>query len=275
LFLEVFFVISVENKQIGEIPLLHLARTNLFNKKLPLIIFIHGFTSAKEHNLHYAYLLAEKGFRVVLPDCLYHGARQTESNPSNLQMHFWEIVLQTVSELEQIKVHFEESHLIDSEKIGVVGTSMGGIVTLGALTKYPWIHSAVSLMGMPYYEKLAFAQIEGLRKQGKEIPLEQSAIDELFELLREKDLSLQPEKLMGRPLLFWHGKKDHVVPYSYAYEFYESIRPLYELTPEYLHFITDEKADHKVSREGVLKTVEWFEQHLLSNRMIYVTSQEK
>ena len=29
-------------------------------KALPLVFFIHGFTSAKEHNLHFAYLLAEK-----------------------------------------------------------------------------------------------------------------------------------------------------------------------------------------------------------------------
>ena len=273
--MEVFFVISVENKQIGEIPLLHLARSNLFDKKLPLVIFIHGFMSAKEHNLHYAYLLAEKGFRVLLPDCLYHGERQTEETRSHLQFHFWDIVLQTISELNDLKNYFDDSELIDSEKIGVVGTSMGGIITLGALTQYSWIHSAVSLMGMPYYEKLAQAQIEELKNQGKELPIEQSAIDELFDRLRERDLSQQPEKLMGRPLLFWHGKRDNVVPYSYAYDYYESIKEYYQQTPKFLQFISDEKADHKVSREGLLKTVEWFDKHLLSSSMMYVTSADK
>jgi len=268
-------VISVENKQIGEIPLLHLARSNLFDKKLPLVIFIHGFMSAKEHNLHYAYLLAEKGFRVLLPDCLYHGERQTEETRSHLQFHFWDIVLQTISELNDLKNYFDDSELIDSEKIGVVGTSMGGIITLGALTQYSWIHSAVSLMGMPYYEKLAQAQIEELKNQGKELPIEQSAIDELFDRLRERDLSLQPEKLMGRPLLFWHGKRDNVVPYSYAYDYYESIKEYYHQTPKFLQFISDEKADHKVSREGLLRTVEWFDKHLLSSSMMYVTSADK
>jgi uncharacterized protein len=273
--LEVYFLISVENKQIGEIPLLHLVQTNIFHEKLPLIIFIHGFTSAKEHNLHYAYLLAQKGFRVVLPDCLYHGERQTEETKSQLQFHFWEIVLQTILELNDIKEHFEDSQLIDSEKIGVVGTSMGGIVTLGALTKYPWIYTAVSLMGMPYYEKLAKAQIAELQKQGKELPFEKSVLEDLLDRLRERDLSLQPEKLMGRPLLFWHGKRDNVVPFSYAYEYYDSIKQYYHQTPQLLEFISDEKADHKVTRDGVFKTVEWFEKHLLIPSMIYVTSAEK
>ena len=55
-------------------------------------------------------------------------------------------------------------NLIDSERIGMVGTSMGGIVTLGSLTRYKWIKAAVSLMGMPYYEKFALWQIKELEK---------------------------------------------------------------------------------------------------------------
>ena len=56
--------------------------------------------------------------------------------------------------------YFEKEQLIDSERIGLVGTSMGGIVTLGSLTRYSWIKAAVSLMGMPYYEKFALWQLK-------------------------------------------------------------------------------------------------------------------
>lgn len=266
-------MVIIENLRIKELPVLHLAQKNKYDQKLPLILFVHGFTSAKEHNLHYAYLLAEKGFRVVLPEAKYHGERRLEEiSQHELNVRFWEIVLSLIEELEIIKNYFEGENKIDSHNIGLAGTSMGGIVTLGALTKYPWIKAAVSLMGMPYYEKFALWQIEQLNKNGITLPIERDELDSLLTRLRELDLSLQPEKLAGRPLLFWHGKNDTVVPYNYTYQFYDSIRPSYENSPEKLHFISDEHADHKVSREGVIKTVEWFELHLMNQSMIYVTT---
>ena len=51
-------------------------RRILKTKKYLLSIFLHGFTSAKEHNLHYAYNLAKKGIRVLLPDAHLHGVRE-------------------------------------------------------------------------------------------------------------------------------------------------------------------------------------------------------
>ena len=58
--------------------------------------------------------------------------------------------MQSIEELDVLRQYFEKESLIDSERIGMVGTSMGGIVTLGSLTRYKWIKAAVSLMGMPY-----------------------------------------------------------------------------------------------------------------------------
>ncbi|PMX98283.1 esterase, partial [Pseudomonas sp. MPR-R5A] len=81
--------------------------------------------------------------------------------------------------------------LADEDRIGVAGTSMGGIVTLGALTQYKWIKSAVSLMGMPYYEKFALAQIDMLKKDGVEIPLNEEELEHLMEKIRQLDISMQ------------------------------------------------------------------------------------
>jgi uncharacterized protein len=255
-------MVLIENKLIEGIPVLHIVKKHLYDQKLPFIMFIHGFGSAKEHNLHFAYLLAEKGFRVVLPEAIHHGERESGLKKHELAMNFWHIVMQTISELETLKNVYENENLIDANRIGLVGTSMGGIVTLGALTKYKWISTAVSLMGMPYYEKFALWQIDEIQKQGLKLPLKQSEIDELLYKLKDLDLGSQPEKLNQRPLLFWHGKQDNIVPFHYTYHFYESIQSLYSETPDKLQFITDEKAGHKVSREGLLKTVHWFETYL-------------
>jgi len=255
-------VILIENKVVHGIPVLHLAKKALFDTKLPFVIFMHGFTSAKENNLHYAYLLAEKGFRVVMPEAMYHGDRQGNMSKEKLALHFWDIVLQSIDEIDLVRQSFLKKELIDPNRIGLVGTSMGGIVTLGSLTRYKWIKAAVSLMGMPYYEKYALLQINEIKKSGMKLPLKEEEITELLNKLKQLDLSRQPEKLDRRPLLFWHGKQDPIVPFSYTYDFYERIKPLYEEKPEKLHFIIDEKSGHKVSREGVLKTVEWFSTYL-------------
>ncbi|WP_071393875.1 alpha/beta fold hydrolase [Bacillus tuaregi] len=252
----------IEKKSVNDIPVLHLAKKNLFHDRLPLVLFMHGFTSAKENNLHYAYLLAEKGFRVVLPEAMYHGERQVNMSKEKLMVHFWDIVLQSIDEIEVLRQYYFSENLIDPDRIGLVGTSMGGIITLGSLTRYKWIKAAVSLMGMPYYEKYALLQINEIKKRGLKLPFNEEQLASLLKKLIELDLSRQPKKLEQRPLLFWHGKQDPIVPFSYTYDFYERIKPLYEENPKKLQFIIDEKSGHKVSREGVLKTVEWFETYL-------------
>lgn len=255
-------VITINNEKINNIPVLHISDSAKSEQKLPLILFVHGFSSAKEHNLHYAYLMAENGFRVILPEALYHGERDEGLSEGAMQLHFWDIIINTISELETIKNSYVKAGLADEDRIGVAGTSMGGIVTLGALTQYKWIKSAVSLMGMPYYEKFALAQIDMLKKDGVEIPLNEEELEHLMEKIRQLDISMQQDKLAGRPLLFWHGKKDATVPFAPTYDFYETVKPLYADTPERFQFIADERAGHKVSREGLLQTVQWFETYL-------------
>ncbi|MEH7013874.1 alpha/beta fold hydrolase, partial [Neobacillus niacini] len=156
-------MIIVEKSFLNNIPFLHIVNKNVQQKKLPLVIFTHGFTSAKEHNLHYAYLLAEKGFRVILPEAMYHGEREQGLTEKDLYSHFWEIVIKTIHELNDFKEYYVNEGLVDQEQIGLAGTSMGGIVTLGALTKYKWVKAAVSLMGMPAYEKFSHWQLEQLQ----------------------------------------------------------------------------------------------------------------
>jgi uncharacterized protein len=256
-------VIIIEKNSQKNIPLLHLVHKEKLQSKLPMIIFIHGFTSAKENNLHYAYSLAEKGYRVILPEALYHGEREGNGySEIELYKYFWNIVIQTIHELEDVKEYYVQEELADPERIGLAGTSMGGIVTLGALTKYSWVKAAVSLMGMPAYEKFSQWQLDLLESQGFKLPFTEEQIMEQLAVLRDYDLSLQPEKLGNRPLLFWHGKKDPVVPYHLTYQFYQEIKNDYHKQPELLQFITDDNADHKVSREGLKATVEWFEKYL-------------
>ncbi|WLR51546.1 alpha/beta fold hydrolase [Bacillus tianshenii] len=258
-------MIVLDKEQPAGIPLLHVVQQEKMHQKLPTVIFVHGFTSAKEHNLHVAYYLAEAGIRVLLPEALHHGDRDEGLSEEDLMFSFWKIVIHTIHELEAIKEYYTAKEFIEEDKIGLVGTSMGGIVTLGALTQYDWIQSAVSLMGNPSYESFSRWQMDGIKKSGAPVPLDETEIEKQIASLKPYDLSAQLEKACDVPLLFWHGKLDQVVPFEHANDFYYNLRSAY---PDAItEFIEDEKAGHKVSREGVLATVEWFEKHLMNQKV--------
>jgi uncharacterized protein len=255
-------MITIDRKTVANIPLLEVVKKELLDEVLPTVFFFHGFTSAKEHNLHYAYLLAEKNIRVVLPEAILHGERSKGLGAEKLAFSFWNIILQNIKELGDLKEAYVGNHLTLEKNIGVAGTSMGGITTFGALCKYDWIKVGVSLMGNPAYHRFARSLVNDFRKQGHKIPFTEQQLEEEYQKLLPLDLSIQPEKLKKRPLLFWHGKKDSIVPYQYAYEFYEKVRIQYQDQPDHIRFILDEHAGHKVSRSGLLATVDWFEQFL-------------
>ncbi|MFC0469361.1 esterase [Halalkalibacter kiskunsagensis] len=259
-------MITIKNETIAQIPTLHVVKEEFqYKQVIPIIFFFHGFSSAKEHNLHVAYLLAEKGFRVILPDALHHGEREVLLKGNKRELAFWEIILKSIKELDEMKQELEIRKLINEEKIGVIGTSMGAITMFGALTQYPWIQTAVSFMGTAYYEAFANGLLKVVEEKG--LTIEQEMKDEMLRTIKPFDLSSQLDKLSGRPLLIWHGKEDNVVPYPFSEKLYQELEANYEDTPEKLQFLAEEKIGHKVSRRAVLSSVGWFEQHLLSSKV--------
>lgn len=252
-------MIGITKEQLGDIPSLVVVNTEKQKEALPVVVFFHGFTSAKEHNLPIAFLLAEKGFRVILPDSELHGEREHNVSALKKQVSFWDIVLQNVKEAEKIKNALDEVGLILDERIGVAGTSMGGITTSAALTQYEWIKTAVILMGSPKITAFAKTLVESFKNE--DLPVTEEQIEALYGELARCDLSLQPEKLNQRPLLFWHGQKDSVVPFDHSYTFYDSVKDNYK-NSEDIHFIKEKNTDHKVTRNAVLELVKWFEKYL-------------
>jgi fermentation-respiration switch protein FrsA (DUF1100 family) len=255
-------MITISSETIDSIPILHIAKQTEFESPLPTVIFQHGFTSAKEHNLAYAYLLAEAGYRTLLPDAVYHGERESNVAKEKRNLSFWDIVVNGIYDIDKLIHHYRDRGLIDHDRIGMAGTSMGGIITFGALTQYPWIKAAVSLMGLPNFVAFSKMQLEMIKKEGLMLPVSADELLEKMEKLQVFDLTYQTEKLAGRPLMVWHSTIDQVVPYEMTKQFFDEIQSLYGDRPEKLKMITDSTSGHKVPREAVLQTVEWFKTHL-------------
>ncbi|RNF38137.1 prolyl oligopeptidase family serine peptidase [Planococcus salinus] len=245
----------------GGIPLLHVAPEDNFDTELPTVVFFHGFTSAKEHNLHYAYQLARKGIRVLLPDALYHGERSENLDEVQLSLKFWEIVLTSIEELSFLHKYAEEKKLIKGHP-GVAGTSMGGITTLGALTVYPWIRTAAIMMGAPNYVELAKAQMHQFETNGFKLPISGEERKQMLASLARFDSTQKRELLNQRPLFFWHGEQDTTVPFAPTFKFYQVLKEDYQDVPERLKFIREPEAGHAVSRRGMLAATEWLARHL-------------
>ncbi|WP_173916962.1 alpha/beta fold hydrolase [Halobacillus sp. Marseille-Q1614] len=251
-------MIVIYRESFKNIPTLVLADSAKADQPLPVFTYFHGFTSAKEHNLAQAYLLAQKGYRVVLPDSLHHGDRDDNLSRQDLSFKFWEIVYQNLKDIQDIKDELDQRNLILDRRFGIGGTSMGGVTTAAAVTMYPWIQAGAVMMGSPKPVEFAKKLIQDVEQTGIQLPIPPDELEELYQSLASIDLSLNAHKVKEKPLFFWHGDADPVVPFEHSYDFYNEIVSQYR-NPENIRFLRETGAGHKVSRFAILEMVNWIE----------------
>jgi fermentation-respiration switch protein FrsA (DUF1100 family) len=242
---------------INGVPLLIAEKQEIKGQPAPLLIFAHGYTSAKEHNLHFAYSLAEKGFRVVLPDAPLHGEREPE-DITKRDMKFWDIVLQAVDEINHIAAYFSEKDLVIAGKIAAGGISMGAITTYAVLSQNSEIAAGIALMGTPALEDFAKWQVEQLKNRGWTVPFTENMLQDVYYTLRSMDVTVNPELLNQRSLFMWHSKCDEVIPFHHTHSFYEQLQ-----NTDYkgnIMFKEDSASGHKVSRSAYLRSIDWLEE---------------
>lgn len=253
-------MINLQKEIIGDIQLLHMVKADIADTALPTVIYYHGFNGEKESSLTPAYKMVEKGLRVILPDCLHHGERTGEISPRDKDLAFWEIIFRNIIELKQIKDSFVSKGLTDIERIGIGGTSMGGITTYVALAEYDWIKTGAVLMGTPKVSEYAQQLIERFNSSHEE-KLNQTDVEHALQQLKQYDLFQYPEKLQQRPLFIWHGVEDNIVPVSLSDDFYEKVKQSYTNTED-LYYLREKNRMHHLSKLSMVSAAEWFHKHL-------------
>lgn len=206
--------LTIRKRSLGTIPLLEVVEEKKRNDILPLIIFYHGWQSSKELVLTQGRYLAEAGFRVLLPDAFNHGERKQPiiKIPS---LTFWQSIHTNLFEFGFIVNHFKKLGVVD-DRIAVGGVSMGGITTCALLTHHPEIKVAACVMGSPQLTNYRQRIMDHATKLDRFFPQD---YEFLLNWVPDYDLSRHPETLGDRPLLFWHGIHDVVVPYNHVKEF--------------------------------------------------------
>ncbi len=247
-------MIQIEKILLGQIPTLYVCQSENVDAESPCVIILHGVTNAKEDNLHYAFLMAERGFKVFLPDAQLHGERGHGVNDHKRTFALWDTVLCSIQELSTLKEAIIQQYAIDDSKIILGGISMGAITTYGALTQYPWISAAFSMMGSPAYLRFSESLYHSFDERVRKL---YPPIDTFKQMLSPYDLTTHLDKLAGRPLFIWHGDADDVVPIQDDLAFVKQLQA--DNPHQEVELVVEKDRAHKVNRSGYLKLITWLE----------------
>jgi len=251
-------MIEVNTECFAGIECLHAFPAGQRDTPLPTVLFWHGYTSSKEVYAYFAVALAQAGFRAILPDAAMHGARY-DGDAERRSTHFWEILRSNIDELPALEQALRQQQWGDGSRLAVAGASMGGMTALGALARYPQLHSAACMMGSGYFSQLAQTLFPPLVAK---TPDEHHALAARLAPLDEYEVSHQLEKLASRPLLVWHGEADEVVPAAESVRLEKALRDSGQ--NRNLTFLTEKGIGHRITPPALTAMTTFFKQHLSS-----------
>lgn len=249
-------MVEMHQESVGGIELIHSVPAGRYGLPLPTIFFYHGFTSSKDVYSYFGYALAKAGFRVISPDALMHGARFDGDEQRRLG-HFWDILRANIDELPALKDHLLQQGLIEGERIGICGASMGGMTALGALARYDWLSVAADFMGSGEYMRLAqtlFPPADLTSTAGRQ------EFERRMAPLADYEVFHQLHRLMNRPLLIWHGEDDPLVPATESRRLYQALAE--RNGHQQVTYLTEPGIGHKITVTALSAAVAFFQRHL-------------
>jgi len=261
---EIVGTYTIEKHFVGEnrIPILMFYHKQ--EEKMRAVICLHGWTGNKEGMLAHCLRLADAGFCSVAVDARMHGDRLDPEFwakfAENFPRTFFTIVVETAKDLGEIVDFLETTELINPERIGVMGISMGGFITLVAATlekrlkvaasvigsaNFPlFVKNMVSLKVLPFKEKPMYHPDEKTKKLYK-----------IYDPLNNLD------KFLPTALLLIGGSLDPFVPKDGITELYEALKPYYKSNPHRLKLKLYEVA-HVYNLEMEAEVINWFNRNL-------------
>ena len=249
-------MIELTTETLAGIECLHATPAGQRQAPLPTVLFYHGFTSSKEVFAYFAVALAQAGFRAVMPDAARHGARYDGDAGTRLD-RFWEILKQNIDELPQLEAALRDENLIAGSRFAVAGASMGGMTALGAMARYPQIHSVACMMGSGYFMQLSHSLFP---PRLPDSPDRQAKFAARMAPLAEYDPCNRLTALADRPLLLWHGEADEVVPWAETERLERALRD--NGLDQHLTSLSEKGIGHKITPSALTALVSFFRHQL-------------
>jgi dienelactone hydrolase len=209
----------------------------------PIVFLVDGIYGSKERWLKddswlkgglVTKSLLQAGFAVMVLDAVYHGERAAENNfvlppaPSEYPYKARHMMIQTAIEYRRAMDYVANRSDVDTARIGMLGLSMGGLITFALTSLEPRIHTAVAGL-TPLFKKSMFQACES---------------------------STFASRIKNCSFLLFAGSKDNFYTPDEARQLYDLIT-----TPN-KEFVMYETA-HEPPVEYAAKVTAWFKQYLL------------
>lgn len=196
------------------------------------------------------------GYHVLVPDAWHHGERDPirHDDPGQLKEHLWPIIIRNVEESSALIQALRGDDGVDSDRIGVMGSSMGGFSAAGALIANPEVKCLICFNG-----SCAWKAADAIfRKQDGHIPAgaEEAARLSVWDPMAHREL------LGLRPILLLHGDRDSQVSIESQREFARVVAPLYQQHPERLQLVEMPRMDHYISTGMFEIAIDWLQKYL-------------
>lgn len=208
------------------------------------ILFYHGFGVDISVQAKELASLADAGFLALGVDAVGHGRRRWDDFESRFgspgprfEAAFMKVIRETVAEIPALLDELIDSGIVQADRIGIGGISMGGYVTYSVVPLERRIRVAVPLLASPTWKSL-----HGLRAS---------------------DL---PERFFPVALLAQTAGGDTSVPPHHARRFHQTLQSHYRDAPERLRYVEFPGCDHLMPEaewEQLWKNVvAWFRRFL-------------
>ena len=227
----------IERWSAGGVPLI-CARPPAAPAPLPVAVIYHRFSGRNTDDLiRLALPLADSGVAAVLPESALHGERAPMDFDERLAADrddlFTDVLGGTVDEAGEVLAWIGSRGDLDPSRIGVVGTSMGGAVSLAVACGH---HSPAP--------RVAVALMPSAPGPGSSIR-------------QEAAYAPEPEHCFPTAVMIVHGTEDSTTPYPNARSFYDRLVPHHSAAPERLRFVDMPGEDHRVGAYWIEETLSW------------------
>lgn len=238
--------VSIESNRFEEIPYLSVTPKS-WEGELPTIIYYHGWHSSKEFKRFEAMLISSFGYRVIVPDALYHGERGIidYDDPESLDRYLWEIILKSVTESDRLFAHLHDKYGIKEEKIVVMGSSMGAMTAAGVFAKQEKIKGVATISGVNAWSRAI--------EQGV---MPKAGADE--NLIEKFDLLIHKERIGRRPVLILHGAEDHSLPIDLQRGFFEEVKT----NNNHVRMVEYDDVGHRFTMNMMQKLMMWLNEYM-------------
>jgi hypothetical protein len=252
-------------KIVQDIPVIEYYKKG--QEKMPLLILSHGFSGSKNdyfNDMKFVRGLADKGLFIVAMDNRCHGERKGPAfssvviNKSKINIYeIRKIIKESADDVSTLIDYYETNFLIDKDRIGMTGISMGGFTTFRAMMIDSRIKVAAPMIGSPVWE-----DIPQEVPHSTSIDQNEEVMTHLTQLSQKYSPNYYPEKFYGRNLLIQNGEQDKHVSIAEVKKFYNIIA---KKSPQTITMISYPNLGHDVTTEMLTVTTEWLCEKLLSS----------